>query len=427
MRSFLFILYMFISCYALGQENKFYDYLNHFQNGCYPIRSDSLCLTFGKGNSISSEYVNCYIFDSQTYASKSQYQYFYGAKLICNNYVLVLVLKYCDDYITRWGRGVRECFAIVYSMEGRKLSQSLIGSDSDGQCFRLDISSGENTIPPNAYTAFIFVYETTLLNFYDDEKQTYQGVEYVRVYKINRQGMIESSMQKYNKDVVVSKKNRFEVIEEKRTQQEIQIIAKKGGNQFYPIDIDRLNHAYKELINHPQSASAQKAYFEAFPKTWEEFMMTYQYFPDKEYDLSMFFRANNHLKAWYNLTTIPDSIYCSKLIRIAIGGRLHSMDAAQEIYGLKPLLKWAMKTRMDTMFSVLSGLRKGHQFEFWSFYWASNNYHEEINKEYEEMKKKNERLHAGEVAIMSDAYRYFHNGVNSVGNGFERRDSFSQE
>lgn len=426
MKCFSFILFMFLSCSLLGQENSFHDYLNHFGVESDPPRSDSLCMALGEDAIISPEYVSRYIADLPATTGNYQYRYYYGTKLVNNNYALVLVFRSCDDYQTQWGRGVTECFLIVYSMEGQKVSQSLIGTDSDGQCFNLSITSGTAALPPNIYTAMIIVYQTTLLNCLDEKKQTYQGVKYVRVYNVNRLGIIERFMpQKRYKDVLVSKKNGFEINEMEGDKRNIALTTNNVSSQFYLVDIIRLNNAYKELMDHPKSASAQKAYFDAFPSTWEEFIMTYQYIPDKEYDLTMFFKACDHLEAWYHLTSIPDSVYCNKLISIAIGGR--AQDGSHEFYGLKPLLKWAMKNKMETMFSVLSHLRKGHQFEFWAFYWSSLNYQEMMQKEYELLKQKNEKPYADAVAIMSDAYKYFHNGANPVGSGFKVGNRFTQQ
>lgn len=426
MKCIPFILFMFLSCSLLGQENSFHDYLNHFGVESAPPRSDSLCLALGEDAIISPEYVSRYIADLPSTTGNYQYRYYYGTKLVNNNHALVLVFRSCDDYQTKWGRGINECFLIVYSMEGQKVSQSLIGTDSDGQCFNLSITSGMTALPPNIYTAMVIIHQIYLLNCLDEEKQTYQGVEYFRVYTVNRLGAIERFMPNQGEeDMLISKKNGFNIIERKSSEWNTALITDSTSSQFYPVDIVKLNNAYKTLMDHPKSASAQKVYFDAFPSTWEEFIMTYQYIPDKEYDLTMFFKAYDHLEAWYHLTTIPDSIYCSKLISIAIGGRMQ--DGAHGFEGLKPLLKWAMKRKMETMFSLLSHLRKGHQFEFWAFYWSSFNYHEEIQKEYELLKQRNEKPYADAVAIMSDAYKYFHNGVNPVGSGFKVGNRFTQQ
>ena len=195
--------------------------------------------------------------------------------------------------------------------------------------------------------------------------------------------------------------------------------------QYFPVDTARLNLTYKSLMENPKDPVAQKNYFDAFPDTWDKFIMTYQYFPNKEYDLSMFFRASDHVAALYDLNTIPDSIYCRKLIHLAIGGKINP-DVAHDWWGLKPLLRWGMKTKMDTMFTTLSKLRKGHQFEFWAFYWSNMYYRKEIYDEFGRLKLKGEKLYPKETEIMSDAFKYFHNGVNYVGMGFEKED-ISQE
>ena len=195
--------------------------------------------------------------------------------------------------------------------------------------------------------------------------------------------------------------------------------------QYFPVDTARLNNAYKNLMNDPHNAETQKNYFDAFPNTWNEFIMTYQYISDKEYDLAMFFHAVDHINALYELNTISDSLYCGKIISIAIGGRINQ-DVANELGGLKILVKWVMKTKMNAMFALLSKLRKGHQFEFWSFYWANVNYRKEINMEFDAIKQKNEKTYPKEIEIMADAYKYFHNGVNYTGNGFTGNSYFQE-
>lgn len=199
--------------------------------------------------------------------------------------------------------------------------------------------------------------------------------------------------------------------------------------QYFPVDTARLNNAYKDLMNDPQNARAQKNYFDAFPNTWDEFIMTYQYFSDKEYDPTMYLNAVDHTNALYELKTIPDSLYCSKIISLSIGGRINKNVTNDFLGGLKILAKWTMKTKMNTMFALLSKLRKGHQFEFWSFYWANVHYRKEINMEFDAIKQKNEKTYPKEVGVMVDAYKYFHNGVNYTGNGFNsfKGDTFLQE
>ena len=39
-------------------------------------------------------------------------------------------------------------------------------------------------------------------------------------------------------------------------------------------DTVKLNATYHELLKHPESKEAQMAYFEAFPNTWMEYIVT---------------------------------------------------------------------------------------------------------------------------------------------------------
>ena len=46
--------------------------------------------------------------------------------------------------------------------------------------------------------------------------------------------------------------------------------------QYFMADTVKLNATYRELLKHPESKEAQMAYFEAFPNTWMEYIVTYQ-------------------------------------------------------------------------------------------------------------------------------------------------------
>lgn len=192
--------------------------------------------------------------------------------------------------------------------------------------------------------------------------------------------------------------------------------------QYFPVDTARLNRAYAVLMAHSESPKAQRDFLAAFPDTWEDFIMTYQYVPDRNYDRSMFYRAKEHIDALYGLDEIPDSVYCRKLIHIAIGGRINP-DVAHDWFGIRPVLHQTMKVRPDGMFAQLSRLRKGHRFEFWAYYWSTPFYRKEIDLEFRRLRDFALQNYPDEVEFMSDAFKYFHNGVNYTGMGFEREDA----
>jgi hypothetical protein len=69
----------------------------------------------------------------------------------------------------------------------------------------------------------------------------------------------------------------------------------KGYAQFFPVDTARLNTAYKELARDTHSLEKQKAFFDAFPSTFDDFFMTYQYIKATGYDLSMYYKGADHI------------------------------------------------------------------------------------------------------------------------------------
>lgn len=179
--------------------------------------------------------------------------------------------------------------------------------------------------------------------------------------------------------------------------------------QFYPVDTAKLNTAYKELISDPNSFTIQKKFFDSFPNTWMEFIMTYQYFPSKEYDLTMYRNAEKHIRAFGEKTTlIDDSIYCEKLVNIAVGGRWDA-DAPNS---LQELLHQIMKEKTKTLFNAVSQLELGSQMQFWQYYWSNLHY----NKRYEdELKWLNLKLsndYPNEIEIMEIAFKYFCGGIS---------------
>lgn len=72
--------------------------------------------------------------------------------------------------------------------------------------------------------------------------------------------------------------------------------------------------------------SAQEDFFDAFPNTWMEFIMTYQYIPKKDYDLTMYNNAQNHIKALGDkITLINDSLFIVEnysILRLVESGML---------------------------------------------------------------------------------------------------------
>lgn len=141
-------------------------------------------------------------------------------------------------------------------------------------------------------------------------------------------------------------------------------------------------------------------------------MMTYQYNLENDYDLTMYDLAQKQIEALgEKVTLIKDSIYCKKLVNITVGGELEA-DAPNHY---KALLHKTMWLRMDGMLEAISKLRKGHQMQFWQFYWSNPVKSNQIETEYNKLLKLNIDTYPEEMKTMEIAFEYFYDGVNIDG------------
>ena len=180
--------------------------------------------------------------------------------------------------------------------------------------------------------------------------------------------------------------------------------------QYFMADTVKLNATYRELLKHPESKEAQMAYFEAFPNTWMEYIVTYQFVPDdKEGRKNLYSVGHKHMHAFeYKLNLIPDSLYYKKLVNIAIGARKDA-DAANYLQGC---VKDHMINHSEEILNALAPLRKGHRFEFWEFYFSNIIAEETIDEELNRLVELHKDCHPEDVQMMKDAFKYFYNGVN---------------
>lgn len=190
------------------------------------------------------------------------------------------------------------------------------------------------------------------------------------------------------------------------------LVFNQAKSQYLPVDTEKLNTSYQSLLQQPNSAERQKAFFEAFPSNWREFLGTYQYVSDKEYDLTMYRCANEHIEALKTkMTQINDLDYCKKLVNIAIGAQLEA-DAPNHF---QRLLHDAMWRKMDGMLNAISKLRKGYQMQFWQFYWSNPVKSKSLETEYERLSKQISDTYPEETKMMEIAFKYFYDGVNIDG------------
>jgi hypothetical protein len=177
--------------------------------------------------------------------------------------------------------------------------------------------------------------------------------------------------------------------------------------QYFPVDTALLNKTYRKLLKNPQSRELQLDFFKAFPDNWDDFNSTYKYSDKEGYDLSMYSQAYEHIKALAECYAINDTLYCNKLIALSVGALLDA-DAPNH---LQELLHYTMQQRNDVFLYCLSKIEKGHQMQFWQFYWSNiidGDYQlEEFNKLY----NKNKEKYPAMMKTMSTAFEYFNTGV----------------
>ena len=177
--------------------------------------------------------------------------------------------------------------------------------------------------------------------------------------------------------------------------------------QYFPVDTALLNKTYRKLLKNPQSREFELDFFKAFPDNWDDFNSTYKYSDKEGYDLSMYSQAYEHIKALAECYAINDTLYCNKLIALSVGASLDA-DAPNHLQGL---LHYTMQHRNDVFLYCLSEIEKGHQMQFWQFYWSNiidGDYQlEEFNKLY----NKNKEKYSAMMKTMSIAFEYFNTGV----------------
>lgn len=193
-------------------------------------------------------------------------------------------------------------------------------------------------------------------------------------------------------------------------------VAINSMSQTFLVDTAKLNSSYRELVDKPNTIERQKKFFDAFPNTWREFITTYQYVSKNDYDLTMYRLAQKQIETLGERTTmINDTLYCRKIVNIAVGG-IYDADAPNYY---KDLLHRVMWNKMNAMLYIISQLRKGHQMQFWQFYWSSNAKSKRLETEFNRLSKLNIDSYPEEVKVMKIAFDYFHDGVNIDGGYFK--------
>lgn len=196
------------------------------------------------------------------------------------------------------------------------------------------------------------------------------------------------------------------------------LVVHSANAQYFQVDTAKLNRAYRTLVNEPDKKDKQEAFFDAFPCNWREFITTYGFrseiyglCPHGGYDFTMYSAAKSHIEAFGSISLVNDTVYCRKLVNIAVGGT-YEADAPNFF---KSLLHRVVHKKMDIMLYTVSRLRKGHQMQFWQFYWSSNGKSDELEKEFAHLYELNVGKYPDMMKTMETAFHYFYNGVNIDG------------
>ena len=187
----------------------------------------------------------------------------------------------------------------------------------------------------------------------------------------------------------------------------LNLLLTTGKAQYFPVDTALLNKTYRKLLKNPQSRELQLDFFKAFPDNWNDFNSTYKYSDKDGYDLSMYNIACKHIQALGDCKAINDTLYCNKLIALSVGALL-DVDAPNH---LQRLLHYTMQQRNDVFLYCLAKIEKGHQMQFWQFYWSNIVDGQSQEKEFEALYNINKEKYPCLMKTMSIAFEYFNTGV----------------
>lgn len=177
--------------------------------------------------------------------------------------------------------------------------------------------------------------------------------------------------------------------------------------QYFPVDTARLNKAYCALKRGERSVQTEMEFLEAFPTTWLEWVMTYSFIDDENYDLSMSQMCCEHIEQLLGLSHINDTILCKKIVDLTIGMK-HTGECTSVFQ--EYLINYLFDHE-SLVLDYLSKLQKGHQMEFWQFCWSTVT---ECDRavHFNEIYNRNKDKFPKEMEISRVAFQYFYDGIN---------------
>ena len=165
----------------------------------------------------------------------------------------------------------------------------------------------------------------------------------------------------------------------------------------------RLTEAYTALQQSPTDTARQKAFFEAFPKTFFELEVLFGYNPEL-IPANLYTEGPNYSTAfWTRLPAVPLDQRADRLIDLFTGGE---WEADMPSY-LKSELKAFADKQPLALFRLLSRRTPAEQRLFWQCYWQNPCKDPWLAAALSHYKKAAARKYPRETAVMESAYREF--------------------
>ena len=164
----------------------------------------------------------------------------------------------------------------------------------------------------------------------------------------------------------------------------------------FPVDTVRINRTFAAMVESGYTAEAQRDFFDAFPKTWHEYWLTYGNIPSFD-NLQSNFRR--HISdGLCKLDKIPDSLFYDRLISFGIAGTVEVDDVGRD---LQNLIQRELKKNPKLMLERLSKKYYTSYFPFWYFVFNSLICHPNYVDLYEKLKDPEWRFEEKYPVVMS--------------------------
>lgn len=165
----------------------------------------------------------------------------------------------------------------------------------------------------------------------------------------------------------------------------------------------KLSAAYAALLQQPGDTARQKAFFDAFPRSFFELEVLFGYNPEL-IPSNLYTEGHNYSTAfWTRLPAVPLDQRADRLIDLLTGGE---WDGDMPNY-LKSELKAFADKEPLTLFRLLSRRPQPVQRLFWQCYWQNPNNDPWLGTALSHYKKAAARKYPRETAVMESAYREF--------------------